>query len=191
MEFHTQLKKYRAERNLSQEELAEKIYVTRQTVSNWENEKSYPDIHSLLLLSSLFHVSLDQLIKGDVEIMKKEIAKEEIRKFNRYSAVYSVLLAATYLSVIPLLIWSNVYVIVCAVALYAVTLCYAFKVEQFKKENDIHTYREITAFVEGKRLDELARQREIGKRPYQQFLLALGSALIVVVIALIVGFFLR
>ena len=36
--------------NLSQEELAEKIYVTRQTISNWENDKSYPDIHSLLLL---------------------------------------------------------------------------------------------------------------------------------------------
>lgn len=44
--------------NLSQEELAEKIYVTRQTISNWENDKSYPDIHSLLLLSSTFHISL-------------------------------------------------------------------------------------------------------------------------------------
>lgn len=64
MEISTQIKKYRNAMELSQEDLAEKIYVTRQTISNWENEKSYPDIHSLLLLSSLFNVSLDQLIKA-------------------------------------------------------------------------------------------------------------------------------
>ena len=55
MELNAQIKKYRTELNLSQEELAEKVYVTRQTISNWENGKSYPDIHSLLLLSSLFN----------------------------------------------------------------------------------------------------------------------------------------
>ena len=51
MELSIQIKKYRTELHLSQEELAEKVYVTRQTISNWENEKSYPDIHSLLLAS--------------------------------------------------------------------------------------------------------------------------------------------
>ena len=61
MELNKQIKKYRTMMNLSQEELAEKVYVTRQTISNWETGKSYPDIHSLLLLSSLFNVSLDQL----------------------------------------------------------------------------------------------------------------------------------
>ena len=77
MELNAQIKKYRTEFNLSQEELAEKVYVTRQTISNWENGKSYPDIHSLLLLSSLFNVSLDQLIKGDVETMKEIINEDE------------------------------------------------------------------------------------------------------------------
>lgn len=61
MEIGTQIRKYRSTMELSQEELAERIYVTRQTISNWENGKSYPDIHSLLLLSSLFNVSLDQI----------------------------------------------------------------------------------------------------------------------------------
>ena len=74
--------------NLSQEELAEKIYVTRQTISNWENDKSYPDIHILLLLSSTFHISLDQLIKGDITTMKEEISKEAIQKFNRDGAIF-------------------------------------------------------------------------------------------------------
>ena len=191
MEFGAQIKKYRAEMNLSQEELAEKIYVTRQTISNWENDKSYPDIHSLLLLSSLFHVSLDQLIKGDIEIMKKEIENEEIRKLNKYATIYSILLIATFLSIIPILIWINIYVIIFAVALYAVTLYFAFKVERIKKDNKIYTYKEITAFMNGKRLDEITSQQEIGKRPYQQFLLAMGSAFIVIIIAMIVGFFLR
>ena len=82
-EVSQQIKKYRASLSLSQEELAEKIFVTRQTISNWENARSYPDIHSLLLLSTLFQVSLDQLIKGDIEIMKEEIKTAEIKKFNR------------------------------------------------------------------------------------------------------------
>lgn len=73
MELNAQIKKYQTELNLSQEELAEKVYVTRQTISNWENGKSSPDIHSLLFLSSLFNVSLDQLIKGDIETMKEII----------------------------------------------------------------------------------------------------------------------
>ena len=84
MELNEQIKKYRTEMNISQEELAEKIYVTRQSISNWENGKTYPDIHSLLLLSSLFGISLDQLVKGDIEIMKEEIKKEVFFKFNGY-----------------------------------------------------------------------------------------------------------
>lgn len=47
MELSKQIKKYRAEANLSQEELADKVFVSRQTISNWENNKNYPDIKSL------------------------------------------------------------------------------------------------------------------------------------------------
>ena len=63
MEIAVQIRKHRTESGLSQKDLADKIYVTRQTVSNWENGKSYPDIQSLLLLSQLFGVTVDQLIK--------------------------------------------------------------------------------------------------------------------------------
>ena len=79
MELGNQIKSHRAALSLSQEELAEKVYVTRQTVSNWENNKSYPDIHSLLLLSALFDVSLDQLIKGDLETMKQEVNAADVK----------------------------------------------------------------------------------------------------------------
>ena len=63
MELSKQIKKYRTEANLSQEELADKIYVSRQTILNWENEKNYPDIKSLVLMSEVFQVSLDNLVK--------------------------------------------------------------------------------------------------------------------------------
>lgn len=58
MELGKHIKKFRQEKQLSQEELANRIYVTRQTVSNWENDKSYPDVNSLLLLSEIFQISL-------------------------------------------------------------------------------------------------------------------------------------
>ena len=53
MEIGRQIKKYRLESKLSQEALAEKIFVTRQTISNWENGKNYPDLNSVVLLSNL------------------------------------------------------------------------------------------------------------------------------------------
>ena len=90
MEVGAQIKKYRSSMGISQEELAEKVYVSRQTVSNWETGKNYPDIHSVVLLSTVFNVSLDQLIKGDVEIMKNEIKETEIKKFNKIGGIYAV-----------------------------------------------------------------------------------------------------
>ena len=66
MELGNRIKQYRAARGWSQDDLAEKAYVSRQTISNWENDKSYPDLQSLLLLGSLFGLSLDQLVKGTV-----------------------------------------------------------------------------------------------------------------------------
>lgn len=182
MEVGTQIKKYRSNMGISQEQLAEKVYVSRQTVSNWETGKNYPDIHSLLLLSLLFNVSLDQLIKGDVEIMKTEIKETEIKKFNRYGNIYTVLLVLTVISAVPLAVLIGWYALIPWGMLYAVTMYFALKVEKVKKDNDIFTYKEIVAFMEGKRLDEMEKQQEFGKRPYQKVLLAFGSAVISLII---------
>lgn len=190
MELNTQIKKYRTDLKLSQEELAEKVYVTRQTISNWETGKNYPDIHSLLLLSSLFNISLDQLIKGDIEKMKEEIKKTEIDRFNHYGKIFGILFMVSILSVIPVILWFNIYSIVFFVILYGITMYFAFKVERIKKENNVYTYKEIVAFSDGKRLDEIERQQESGKRPYQQILLALGSGLIAFLLCLLGGWLL-
>ena len=185
MEIGSQIKKLRNAQGLSQEELAEKIYVTRQTISNWENEKSYPDIHSLLALSSIFEISLDQLIKGDIEIMKQEISKEEVRRFNRMGRLFAVLFFASIIIFVPLVVFLKIPGITIWAIFYMVTLVVAFRVEKLKKSNDIHTYKEIVAFSEGKTLDEIQKQREIGKRPYQTALKLLVGGCIGAIIAAI------
>ncbi|WP_415319198.1 helix-turn-helix domain-containing protein [Clostridium perfringens] len=102
MEIGKQIKKYRTEMKFSQDELAEKIFVSRQTISNWENNKNYPDVKSLLLLSSLFNVSLDILIKGDLEEMKEKIKSEDIINFKNDGNIFSILLLCTILLPVPL-----------------------------------------------------------------------------------------
>ena len=70
MEIGQKLKDKRASLGLSQEDLAEKIGVTRQTIANWEKGKTYPDIGSVLKLSDLYNVSLDELLKEDAAMRK-------------------------------------------------------------------------------------------------------------------------
>ena len=94
MELGKQIRKYRKEQSLSQDELAEKVYVSRQTMSNWENDKSYPDVNSLILLSEVFHTSIDNLIKGDVEVMKEQVKNEDRKEFEKISRIFSVLFLA-------------------------------------------------------------------------------------------------
>lgn len=187
MELNAQIKKYRTELNLSQEELAEKVYVTRQTISNWENGKSYPDIHSLLLLSSLFNVSLDQLIKGDIETMKEIINEQEVKKFNYYGNIFSIHFLILILSAAPLFIWLEEYAFIPFGVLFAVTMFWALKVEKIKKENDIQTYKEIVAFCEGKKLDELHKAVEAGKRPYQNILKVFAGSGVAALVCILIG----
>ncbi|MGO3418571.1 MAG: helix-turn-helix transcriptional regulator, partial [Pseudolactococcus laudensis] len=73
MKICEQLKTYRKKMNLSQDDLAVIVYVSRQTISNWETGKSYPDLKSLLLMSDYFDVSLDELVKGDLQMMKERV----------------------------------------------------------------------------------------------------------------------
>ena len=179
MKISSQIKKYRLESSLSQEELADKIFVTRQTISNWENGKNYPDINSIVLLSTLFGISLDILVKGDLEEMKEHIRNEDIQRFHKDGIIFTILLIVTILCVVPLFFMVNSYIgIVLWVILFAVAMYYALRVEKQKKVYDIQTYKEIVAFADGKRLDEIERNREYGKRPYQKVLYVIASGVI-------------
>ena len=187
MELGKQIKMHRQEAELSQEELANRVYVSRQTISNWENHKSYPDVNSLVLLSEIFQISLDNLIKGDIGVMKEVIQKEEIEKMNRYGRIYTIMLIATVVSVVPLFMWLGVWAFIPWGIIWAVSMYFALKIEKIKKDNDVQSYKEIVAFSDGKLLDDIQKQREIGKRPYQKILLVIGSMLIAFVVCVLIG----
>ena len=70
MEIGKKLKDARMRSGFTQESVAEKVNVSRQTISNWENEKSYPDIISVIEFSNLYSISLDELLKGDEKMME-------------------------------------------------------------------------------------------------------------------------
>lgn len=70
MEIGKKLKDARMRSGFTQESVAKKVNVSRQTISNWENEKSYPDIISVIELSNLYSISLDELLKGDEKMME-------------------------------------------------------------------------------------------------------------------------
>jgi transcriptional regulator with XRE-family HTH domain len=185
MEIGKRIKELRSDKGWNQEEFAEKVYVSRQTVSSWENDKSYPDIKSLLLMSDLFGITLDELVKGDIQVMKNEINSESIRKFRILSNIYGFGFIFAMLIFYPLyhfagnmgfLIWF----------LYMIPVaCLAIYIEKLKKTNDMVTYKEIVAYTEGKKLDKDTKLQEKAKRPYQQILLAIGAAGLTLAVILI------
>lgn len=179
------MKKYRSELGLSQDALAEKIYVSRQTISNWETGKNYPDVNSLIRMSEVFGISVDVLLKGDVEEIKEMIKKEDQNEFNRLSWIFSILMLFMILTPVPLAKLLGFWGLGIWGVLAMVTLGMAFLVEKKKKQLNIQTYREIAAFLEGKHLDEIEAAREEGKRPYQKILLAIGFGVLALLVSIL------
>lgn len=191
MELGNKIKYYRGEKELSQEELAERVYVSRQTISNWENNKSYPDINSIVLLSEVFEISIDNLIKGDVEQMKKEINSEEVKKLNFYATMMVILMLVATILLMPMLKFIGLYGFIPYFVLVACAMFFSIKVDKIKKDNDIQTYKEIVAFTEGKRLDEIQKIEEKAKRPYQKIIDGFLWAAVALLISGIMIFLLR
>ena len=194
MELSKTIKRLRTEKGWSQETLAEKAYVSRQTISNWENEKNFPDVHSLLILSDLFGVSLDELIKGDVETMKNTIHNKDASALKRAQwcgVIGLILLMAVvtpiyeHFGTVGMVIGSLL-----AGALAVFTFMSFHKMEAIKSEHDIQTQREILAFMNGETLDDIekAKEQEIRKSNRRGMIVALiisGISIIVTAVHLI------
>ena len=190
IDIGSKIKTLRLSKSMTQEQLAKALHVSAQAVSKWENGKSYPDIHSLLLLSALFDVSLDQLIKGDLETMKQEVNAADVKAMNRDAIIYTVLLAATIILPVPLLKWFGLYGLIPELLLWGSAMYFALRLERIKKANNVQSNREILAFSEGKRLDEIEQKVEAGKRPYQKALLALLTAGITLLVGMVLSWLL-
>ena len=182
MDIGLKIKKLREQQKISQEELALKIFVSRQTISNWETNKSCPDVKSLITLSDIFNVSLDNFIKEDIKEMREIVEKATIKNFNVISVVFLIELIVVAVSAYPLFsIKGNIGIIIW-LCLFAITLYTASKIEKFKKSYDIQTYKEILAFIDGKQLTHDETQQEIGKRNYQKIIFAFIAGVIALMI---------
>ena len=133
--------------------------MTRQSISNWENDKNYPDLNSLLLMSEVFNISLDELVKGDIEYMKEKLDKSNDDQFVNDSGLYAAILTVMIFSPYPLFkylkwIGLGIYILISILGMY-----YASRVEKFKKDNDLQTFKDIDAFLKGKKLDQIDRNK--------------------------------
>ena len=188
MDIGLKIKKLREQQKISQEELALKIFVSRQTISNWETNKSCPDVKSLITLSDIFNVSLDNFIKDDIKEMREVVEKATIKKFNVISVVFLIELIVVAVSAYPLFSIKGNIGIVIWLCLFAITLYTVSKIEKFKKSYDIQTYKEILAFIDGKQLTHDETQQEIGKRNYQKIIFAFIAGVIALIICFVVIF---
>lgn len=114
MEIGKKLKDARIGSGMTQESVAEKINVSRQTISNWENEKSYPDIISVIKLSDLYSISLDNLLKGDSKMIEHLEESTNVIKSNQklMGAIIINVVVAALLIALNIFIPENVYFLV-------------------------------------------------------------------------------
>lgn len=188
MDIGLQIKKLREQQKISQEELALKIFVSRQTISNWETNKSCPDVKSLIALSNIFNVSLDNFIKEDIKEMRELVEKSTIKRFNVMSTVFLIEFIILTISAYPLFSIDGYIGIIIWLCLFSITLYTANRIEKFKKKHDIQTYKEILAFIDGKQLTHDETQQEIGKRNYQKIIFAFVTGIIAFIVCLVVIF---
>lgn len=100
--FANAIKERRKALGLTQQELADRLFVSRQTVSNWENGKNFPDIPTLIAISDQVDLSLDQLLKGDASYMEKIEEDYQLIENKRKDRLIQLIAGATQLALILL-----------------------------------------------------------------------------------------
>lgn len=99
MEISERLKQARITRGMTQEQVVERVMVSRVTLSHWENGKTLPDITSLISLSDIYQISLDELLKGDpkmTEKVKKDAKDLNNRRVLLITAILALIVMMTY-----------------------------------------------------------------------------------------------
>lgn len=149
---------------MSQEALAEAVFVSRQTISNWETDRTYPDVQSLLLLSALFDTTVDELIKGDVSKME-ETCKHDWALMQRLAigmTIFAILGIAAFFAAFQELRanwgWHSAPTFVLAAVLYGIAFALAVWCDRIKKTHDLVTYSEIVAFSNGEPVDRASKR---------------------------------
>lgn len=150
MDISNQIRRHRTERGLSQEELARRLYVSRNTISNWECGRTYPDAQSLMLMSALFDVSIDSLVKGDLPEMREMVESWEARAM---LALEWVVWVGVGLLILVMVVGSRLWgpIVFLATLPFALLLTMVdAALESWQEEHDIYAYREALDLARGK-----------------------------------------
>jgi len=106
MNIGNEIKTRRTELNLTQEDLAKKLNVSRTAISNWEQQRNYPDIELLVTISDVLDVSLDKLLRGDSKMVKELSLDYKKKKKYRVIITISIVIILAF-SILLLYIWKN------------------------------------------------------------------------------------
>lgn len=156
MNVSNQIKKFRERDGYSQEFLAEKMFVSRQTISNWENDKSYPDIHNLLIMCQLFKVSLDELVEDDLKNVQIKNIKKELDFWTWMMIIPMVLGSVLIGPMIHYFHWLGMGI---TYLVFLIGIIASTKLEKIKIKNEIETYDRILAFINGKDPKEVQKSK--------------------------------
>lgn len=184
MEIAEQIKAGRGRLGLTQDELAQRIFVSRQTISSWENSKTYPDVQSLMLLSQTFGISIDDLVKGDVTRMKGRL-EQDAKALNRFGTGTALSVAAATIAIFAAT-WQDEHgwslgqqaptMIIAVIACIALAYFVA-KTEKIKRDHDLQTFKEISDFMDGKTPEpgtEVPKPERRGLSETVKFLIAMA-----------------
>ncbi|MNX39721.1 HTH-type transcriptional regulator ImmR [compost metagenome] len=94
MNIGKRIHQIRQKKNITQEQFAKDLAISRQAVSKWESNKAIPDIENLMYISNLYDVSLDELIKGDDKVGQKIVADANAKKWHKLSILFFISLLA-------------------------------------------------------------------------------------------------
>lgn len=153
------IKKLRKELRYSQEKLAERVQVSRQTISSWENDKSYPDINSLMLLSDIFNTSIDNLIREDVIIMKQEInnnSKEKVQRkkdlivLNRLTGFRFASAILGGILLFPIYKYLGIVYMIIPLLFLCITISLTFPIQKIRNKYQLKKYSDIVEFFDEK-----------------------------------------
>ncbi|KAB7636793.1 helix-turn-helix domain-containing protein [Bacillus sp. B3-WWTP-C-10-D-3] len=107
MIFSERLKEEREKRNWSQSDLAEKIHVSRQSVSKWETGKNYPSIEIIIHLSDLFGITIDELLRSDEELTQKVIEDSKQLAYPKWKVFFdSLFMVGIFLFLTKIVVWT-------------------------------------------------------------------------------------
>lgn len=152
MSLGERLISFRKKLNLSQEEVAEKLGVTRQTVSKWETDQSTPDFDKIVPICELYSISTNELINGEVEEIKSVDVVDNNKRtkgiilgvFLYFVAVISIMITVPVLTINPV-VGAAIFLVVCAIATCIIVYtCITYKKEK-KEENTL--YKQIDNII--------------------------------------------